>query len=241
MLQISQIKKSFADYEILSEANLEAHDRKLTILEGQNGAGKSTLFNILVGNFAPDSGQVFLDRRDITGLKSIERAHEIAILKQDPKASSASALTVLENCALALLKNRRVKLNSALNSHVKAQIEQHVISLGLNYERQWNQPVGKLSGGQRQILAFAMATMYRPRLLLLDEPTAALDDASSHLLMKLIKKFVALWKIPAVMSSHNHGLNQAYGDVIFVLKDGKIIENSPISRRAPDGTFRLKG
>jgi putative tryptophan/tyrosine transport system ATP-binding protein len=230
MLQISQIKKSFADHEILCGASFKAFDAKLTILEGQNGAGKSTLFNILVGNLAPDSGQIFLGHRDITRLKASERSHDIAILKQDPKASSAPALSVLENCAFALLKNRRAKLSSALNTRVKEQIEQHITSLGLNYEPQWNQPLGKLSGGQRQILAFAMATTYRPRLLLLDEPTAALDDASSHLLMKLIKKFVALWNIPAVMISHDHALNQAYGDVIFALKNGQIIEE-PVGRK----------
>ena len=102
----------------------------------------------------------------------------------------------------------------------KEEIISHLTKLGLDYERHLDKPLGNLSGGQRQILAFAMATLYKPRLLLLDEPTAALDDQSSHQLMKLIKKLVSTWDIPALMISHDHSLNLAYADSIIVLQDG---------------------
>ena len=220
MLKIIKLRKSFADHEILRGASFDASCGELTILEGQNGAGKSTLFNILIGNLAPDDGQIILNNQDITTLKAINRSHEIAILKQDPKASSAPSLSVLENCALALLKNKHPTLSYALKAKIQEQIRTHLKNLGLNYEHQFNKTMGTLSGGQRQIIAFAMATMYKPQLLLLDEPTAALDDASTHLLMKLIKQLITTWNIPAVMISHDHILNQNYGDNIILLKNG---------------------
>lgn len=220
MLKIINLKKSFAEHEILKGVNLEAPKGKLTILEGQNGAGKSTLFNILVGNLSADEGHIILEDQDITTQIAIKRASKIAILKQDPKASSAPSLSILENCALALLKSKRPGLNYALKEDIKTQIKTHIKNLGLNYDHAWDKAMGTLSGGQRQIVAFAMATMYKPELLLLDEPTAALDDASTHLLMKLVKKLITTWNIPAVMISHDHALNQTYGDKIVLLKSG---------------------
>lgn len=223
MLKISQISKSFGDHKILKDISFDAHNKQLTILEGQNGAGKSTLFNIIAGNLDADLGQIILDNQDITSYKAIERSHQIAILKQDPKASSAPSLSVLENCVLALLKNKHPNFAYALNKDAKKQVQEHIRNLSLNYEHHWNKAMGTLSGGQRQIIAFAMATIYKPRLLLLDEPTAALDDNSSHLLMRLIKELITTWDIPAVMISHDHALNKLYGDKIVILKDGTVL------------------
>jgi len=226
MLKISNIKKSFADHIILHRVSFEAPNSCLTILEGQNGAGKSTLFNILTGNLMPDAGEIFLDQQNITHDSAHERAHNIAILKQDPKASSWAHLSVLENCALALLKNKKAGLRYALNAQTQEYIKKHIDSLELNYDNLWHKQVGMLSGGQRQVLAFAMATMYKPNLLLLDEPSAALDDKSSNLLMRLIKKLITNWNIPAVMISHDYALNKNYGDKIIELKDGHIISRA---------------
>jgi len=220
MLKIINLKKSFAEHEILKGASFEAKSGELTILEGQNGAGKSTLFNILVGNLSADRGQIILNSQDITAQQALQRSQQIAILKQDPKASSAPNLSILENCALALLKNKRPTLSYALKTNIKKHIQTHLKNRGLHYEYMWDKAMGTLSGGQRQIIAFAMATMYKPKLLLLDEPTAALDDASTHLLMKLVKELIATWSIPAVMISHDHALNQKYGDKIIILKEG---------------------
>lgn len=226
MLKICDIKKKFGANPVLNGVTFTASNGLLSILEGQNGAGKSTLFNILSGILYADEGSISLDGKDISAMPAQLRAAFMAVLRQDPKASSSPSLSVLENCALANLKNRRATFMQALRPSIKAKICQHLRSLELDFDKYLEQPMGSLSGGQRQILAFAMATMHKPRLLLLDEPTAALDLKSSHLLMRLIKKLVAQWQIPAVMISHDHALNQNYGDHIITLESGVIVMSS---------------
>jgi putative ABC transport system ATP-binding protein len=223
MLKICGITKSFGEHSVLAGVDFSAEDGLLTILEGQNGAGKSTLFNILSGTLSPDKGSICLDDFDIAAISARDRAAFMAVLKQDPKTSSSPTLSVFENCALANLKNRSATLALALRESVRHQIIQHLSSLELDFTKHLDRPMGELSGGQRQILAFAMATMIKPRLLLLDEPSAALDEKSSHLLMRLIKRLISQWQIPAVMISHDHGLNQNYGDKIKILENGVIL------------------
>jgi putative tryptophan/tyrosine transport system ATP-binding protein len=222
MLKVSHLKKSYDQRAILNDISLTACEGQLTILEGQNGAGKSTLFGILVGIIPSDGGTILLHGVEQSTRSAIKRAHSIAILQQDPKSSSAPSLSVVENCALALLKQKRASLKSALSQKTIECVARHLESLGLDFAPQLYLPMGQLSGGQRQILAFAMATINRPQLLLLDEPTAALDENSSHLLMRLIKKMIKIWQIPALMISHDHALNQQYGDQIIQLVDGVI-------------------
>lgn len=233
MLNIIGIKKSFNDNPILCDVSFDALDGQLTILEGENGAGKSTLFNILSGTILQDQGSLMLGLLDIGHMPALKRSSLMAVLKQDPKASSSPALTVMENCALSWLKERRAGLSLALRKEVKEKILLHLDNLELHLTHLLERPMGELSGGQRQIFAFAMATMVKPHLLLLDEPTAALDEKSSHLLLRLIKRLIAQWQIPAVMISHDHAINKRYGDALKVLKEGKILANgclSPLDR-----------
>lgn len=222
MLKLINVKKSFNNQEILKGVTFNAQNGRLTVLEGQNGAGKSTLFNIIAGVLSHDGGQIILKEINVNELAAIDRARHIAILIQDPKASSVPSLSVLENCALALLKGKRASLCSAITKVRKQKIVDHLSTLGLSYQKELLQPIGLLSGGQRQIFAFAMATMSKPNLLLLDEPTAALDEKSSHRLMGLIKRFVSDWQISAVMISHDHAINRQYADDTFTLQDGSI-------------------
>jgi putative ABC transport system ATP-binding protein len=215
MLKIIDLKKSFGEQMVFANLNLEAKPGLLTILEGQNGAGKSTLFNILSGTLPKDQGQILLNESPLNSFENV------AILHQDPKSSSSPSLSVMENLILFLLKSRRAKLKAAVRPETKRQVMQHLETLGLHTEN-FQLPMGRLSGGQRQILAFAMVTLNKAQLLLLDEPTAALDEQMSHKLMTLIKELVRSWQIPAMMISHDHGLNQKYGDKIVVLKDGHL-------------------
>ncbi len=221
MLKVIDLKKSFGDQMVLKGLSFEAQPGLLTILEGQNGAGKSTLFTILAGSLSKDEGQILLNELDLVNFRHSEK---VAILEQDPKISSAPNLTVMENLILFLLKSRRASLKTAIRSETRQQVLEHLRNLDL-ISKHLELPMGQLSGGQRQILAFAMQSINQPSLLLLDEPTAALDPKMSHLLMKLIKKLVEKWNIPAVMISHDHELNQSYGDKIIELRDGQIFQH----------------
>lgn len=220
MLKLCGIKKSFESQEILRGVDLVAKSGELTIITGQNGAGKSTLFNILSGVLAHDEGKIELNGRDISEHLALERSKYLGVLIQDPKLSSVLSLSILENCALALLKNRKPTLNSA-GKNVLIQVKLHLEILGLAYFR-LQQNLLSLSGGQRQMIAFAMATINQPEVLILDEPTAALDEKSAHLLMQMVKKFVKDWNIPALMISHDKNLNCIYGDKILSLQKGLI-------------------
>lgn len=222
MLKVTHIKKSFSAQKVLLDVNLLAMAQELTIVEGQNGAGKSTLFNILSGELSADGGTIELGGVDIVQQSALERSQFFGVLIQDPKRSTVSTLTIKENCALALLKHQRATLRTAVNQGALAKIIEHLETLGIDLVHRLDERLENLSGGQRQILAFAMATINRPKVLLLDEPTAALDEKSSHLLLGLVKKLIKDWQIPALMISHDKALNQAYGDKIVFLKDGVI-------------------
>jgi putative tryptophan/tyrosine transport system ATP-binding protein len=221
MLKLIDIKKSFDDQIILRGVTFDAKPGKLTVLLGQNGAGKSTLFNIIAGTILQDQGHIMLNDVRLSALPAQRRAQHIAILKQDPKSSTASSLSVFDNLALALLKGKTATLKSASSKDIKHKIIVHMTDLGLDTSL-LDRPMGSLSGGQRQILAFAMATIHRPELLLLDEPTAALDEKACDLLMDLVKRFIEIWQIPAVMICHDRGLVNRYADHHHILRDGLI-------------------
>lgn len=222
MLRCSGIKKSFFNHEILKGISFDAQRGKLTALLGKNGAGKSTLFNIIAGTLAPDEGRILLDKHILNHMHASQRAQHIALLKQDPKTSTASSLSVFDNFALAMLKTNKARLKTALSPHTKEAIINHIKNLGLD-ERLLSREMGSLSGGQRQIVAFAMATLHRPSLLLLDEPTAALDEEATNLLMKLVKRFISEWQIPAVMICHDKELVEQFADDAYVLQHGIIV------------------
>lgn len=220
MLNIKNLKKSFKE-PVLKDINFHAKLSELTVIEGQNGAGKSTLFHVLTGSLTASEGEIILDGQDITKLSEFERSAFMAILVQDVKTAVVPSLSVIENGALAAIKNRRASfLKSATNSANQQQVIAHLQSLSIPYQGLLERPMAELSGGQRQILAFGFATLNRPKIILLDEPTAALDDDSSILLLQLIKRFIKDWNIPALMISHDKGLNQQFGDAIWRLSDG---------------------
>ena len=195
----------------------------VTIL-GSNGAGKSTLFNTIAGTFLPDSGTITLDGRDITKLPDYRRSKQIGRLFQDPLKGTAPHMTIEENLALAYLRATPTKSPfSMVSKYDQEEFREKLAMLNLGLEDRMNQPVGLLSGGQRQALTLLMATLVTPKLLLLDEHTAALEPATAELVLELTKKIVAENRITCMMITHNLASALALGNRTIMMADGRIV------------------
>ena len=195
----------------------------VTIL-GSNGAGKSTLFNTIAGTYTPDSGKVFLDGKDITQLPDYKRSKEIGRLFQDPLKGTAPNMTIEENLALAYLRANHTKSPFSMVSKAdRAEFRERLAMLNLGLEDRMNMSVGLLSGGQRQALTLLMATLVTPKILLLDEHTAALDPGTAEIVLELTKKIVAENHITCLMITHNLASSLAIGNRTIMRADGRIV------------------
>ena len=206
--------------------NLSLHLEKgdfVTIL-GSNGAGKSTLFNTIAGTYTPDSGKVYLDGKDITSLPDYKRSKEIGRLFQDPLKGTAPNMTIEENLALAYLRANHTKSPfSMLSKADRAEFRERLAMLNLGLENRMGQPVGLLSGGQRQALTLLMATLVTPKILLLDEHTAALDPGTAEIVLDLTKKIVADNNITCLMITHNLASSLALGNRTIMMAEGRVM------------------
>ena len=214
----------------------------VTIL-GSNGAGKSTLFNTIAGTYLPDSGKVWLDGRDITGLPDYKRSKEIGRLFQDPLKGTAPTMTIEENLALAYLRaNHATSPFSMISKQDRDDFRDRLKMLGLGLEDRMKQPVGLLSGGQRQALTLLMATLVTPKILLLDEHTAALDPGTAEIVLELTRKIVAENNITCLMITHNLASALALGNRTIMMADGKILLDLKQEQReglTPDDLLKM--
>ena len=229
MLKLENISLTFNPGTVNEKkalTNLSLHLEKgdfVTIL-GSNGAGKSTLFNTIAGTYAPDNGKVYLDGKDITMLPDYKRSKEIGRLFQDPLKGTAPNMTIEENLALAYLRANHTKSPFSMVSKAdRAEFREKLAMLNLGLEERMNQPVGLLSGGQRQALTLLMATLVTPKILLLDEHTAALDPGTAEIVLELTKKIVAENNITCLMITHNLASSLALGNRTIMMADGRIV------------------
>ena len=209
MLKLKNISKTFNPGTVnaktaLRDFSLHVHPGDFITIIGANGAGKSTLFNAIAGSFITDSGTILLDGEDITLLPEYKRARNIGRLFQDPMLGSAPKMTIQENLALAAGKGGWL---STVSKADKALFRDRVALLGMGLEDRMQQPVGLLSGGQRQALTLMMATFNPPKLLLLDEHTAALDPATAEKVLALTKQIVEENHLTCLMITHNMQLS----------------------------------
>ena len=248
MLKIENVSLTFNPGTVNEKKALEGlslHLEKgdfVTIL-GSNGAGKSTLFNIIAGTYLPDSGKIFLDGRDITGLPDYKRSKEIGRLFQDPLKGTAPNMTIEENLALAYLRANHTKSPFSMVSRAdRAEFRDRLKMLGLGLEDRMNQPVGLLSGGQRQALTLLMATLVTPKILLLDEHTAALDPGTAEVVLELTKRIVAENNITCLMITHNLASSLALGNRTIMMADGHILLDLKQEQReglTPDDLLKM--
>ena len=225
MLSISHISKTFYPGTInaktaIDDLSLEVAKGDFITIIGSNGAGKSSLFNAIMGTFITDSGTIFLDGEDITLTSEHKRARNIGILFQDPMRGSASGMTIGENLALAAGHGGWL---SRVTRAEKDDFRERLSQLDMGLEDRMDQPVGLLSGGQRQALTLLMATINPPKLLLLDEHTAALDPGTAAKVVELTEKIVKENNLTCLMITHN--MNQALnlGNRTIMMNAGKIV------------------
>ncbi|MBU5434026.1 ABC transporter ATP-binding protein [Pseudoflavonifractor sp. MSJ-37] len=230
MLELKHIHKTFNpgtvnEKKALRDLSLVLEDGDFATIVGSNGAGKSTMFNCIAGDFYPDEGDVVLDGTDLTYLPSHRRSRQIGRLFQDPMRGTAPHMTIGENLALAYL--RTAKHQSAFLSRVSRKdkdfFRDQLSRLDMGLEDRMSQPVGLLSGGQRQALTLLMATMVPPKLLLLDEHTAALDPGTAEKVLALTKEIVAEGKITCLMITHNMKNALELGSRTLMMDSGRIV------------------
>lgn len=228
MLKLEKINKTFNigtvnEKKVLHDLDLELEEGDFVTIIGGNGAGKSTLLNMISGLFPLDSGRIILDGEDISLEDEHQRAKKIGRLFQDPMLGTAADMQILENLALAKRRGQKRGLSWGITKKEKKEYHELVKILGLGLEDRLTTKVGLLSGGQRQALTLLMATLQRPKILLLDEHTAALDPATSAKVLKLTCDIVSQQKLTAMMVTHNMQDAIDVGNRLIMMYDGKII------------------
>lgn len=229
MLKITNISKTFNPSTInekkaLTDLSLHLVKGDFVTILGSNGAGKSTLFNAIAGTFPVDRGTIQLDGKNITSLPDYKRSKFIGRMFQDPLKGTAPTMTIEENLALAYMRaSSGTNPFSVISKADRAEFRQRLSQLGLGLEDRMGSPVGLLSGGQRQALTLLMATMVTPKLLLLDEHTAALDPATADKVLTLTRQIVADHGITCLMITHNIPSALSLGNRTIMMKDGSIV------------------
>lgn len=228
MLQLNQIYKVFNEGtpdEKLALQNLQLQLKKgefVTVI-GSNGAGKSTLMNMVSGKILPDSGEVRIDGKNVSAIEEHSRSKMIGRVFQDPMAGTAPHMTIEENMAIAYGRTNRRGLRFGVTHKRREFFKESLASLHLSLENRMTAKVGLLSGGERQALSLLMATFTEPKILLLDEHTAALDPSRAELVTRLTKEIVEKNKLTTLMVTHNMQQAIDLGDSLIMMDKGQII------------------
>ena len=230
MLEISNITKIFNKEEgieyqkkALDCVNLVVEDGDFVSVIGGNGSGKSTLMNIISGVYKPDSGCIKIDGEDITMLSESKRASYLGRVIQDPLMGTCANMSIIENMELASRRGEKQTFKWGFKKTNEILFKEELKRLNLNLENRLEQKVGLLSGGQRQAVTLLMATLKKPKLLLLDEHTAALDPKTAKKVLELTEKIVNENKITTFMITHNMKDALRYGNRLVMLNGGKIV------------------
>ena len=228
MLKLQNISKTFnkgtaSAKQAINNLSLQLNPGDFVSIIGSNGAGKSTVFNAIGGSFLVDSGHIFLENEDITFMSEHKRARQIGRLFQDPLRGTATNMTIEENLALVYLRANKHRSIFGITNKERDLFRTKLAELDLGLENRLKSKVGLLSGGQRQALTLLMATMITPKLLLLDEHTAALDPATADKVLTLTEKIVAAGQITTMMITHNIASALTLGNRTVMMNNGQII------------------
>lgn len=228
MLKINHISKTFNlgtinEKRALDDLSLHLKPGDFVTVIGGNGAGKSTLLNAVAGVWPVDQGSILIDGVDVTALPEYKRATYIGRVFQDPMMGTAPSMQIVENLALAYRRGRKRGLRWGVTKAERALYHEKLKTLGLGLEDRMSAKVGLLSGGQRQAVTLLMAALQKPKLLLLDEHTAALDPATAAKVLELSDRIVRENNLTAMMITHNMRDAIAHGNRLIMMNEGRII------------------
>ena len=229
MLSINHLWKGFNigtehELSVFKDFSFTVEEGTTVAILGPNGCGKSTMFNLISGSLDSDSGEIWLDDINLSKTKEKDRSKYIGKVSQDPSRGVAPTLTIEENLAFSLKKGKSLKMKKLLSKNDQKEYFKEILkTLDLGLENQLQTEVRFLSGGQRQALSLLMATIVAPKLLLLDEHTAALDPKTSKLIMNMTKDLIEEKDMTTLMISHNLSDAVRFSDRIVMLNGGKVV------------------
>lgn len=228
MLEIKHISKTFNpgtvnEKQALKDLSLTLKNGDFVTVIGGNGAGKSTLLNAIAGVWLVDEGQILIDGKDVTKLPEFKRAAFLGRVFQDPMNGTAATMGIEENLALAFRRGDKRGLRQGINNSERKLYRDLLAGLGLGLEDRLTSKVGLLSGGQRQALTLLMATLKKPKLLLLDEHTAALDPKTAAKVLETTERIVRRDRLTTLMITHNMRDAIAHGNRLIMMDGGQIV------------------
>jgi putative ABC transport system ATP-binding protein len=230
MIKLTNVTKVFnrgKANEVKAITNLHLHiaEHDYLVIVGANGSGKSTLLNLIAGSTLPTSGEIELNNNPVTRLHDYQRSRWIARVFQNPLSGTAPDLSILDNFRLAALRTQKKGLIIGTNAAFKNQVREKIAMLGMGLEDKLEQAMGTLSGGQRQALTLLMSVMDDCKVLLLDEPTAALDPRSAALVMQTADQLIAQFKLTAILITHNLKDAHTHGNRLINMAEGHVIKD----------------
>ncbi|WP_179413419.1 ABC transporter ATP-binding protein [Mucilaginibacter sp. E4BP6] len=237
MIEINQIHKVFNkgkanQVDAINGIDLKTNDGEFLVIVGSNGSGKTTLLNLVAGSVLPSSGTINIDGNDVTNLPDHKRSQWIARVFQNPVSGTASDLSIIDNFRLAAIRTKPKGLSVGVDDTFKKLVKDKIATLGMGLENKTEQPIGTLSGGQRQALTLLMSIMDSCKVLLLDEPTAALDPRSAEIVMKTADKLIKDFQLTAILITHNLKDAYNYGNRIIQMREGIIVKDLNTEKKA---------
>lgn len=211
--------------DAINGIDLQIKKGEFVVIVGSNGSGKSTLLNLVAGSVYPTTGTITINGTDVSSLPDYRRSQWIARVFQNPLSGTAPDLSIIDNFRLAAIRTRPKGLSIGINEKFKTGVKDRIAMLGMGLENKTEQPMGTLSGGQRQALTLLMSIMDTCQVLLLDEPTAALDPRSAEIVMQTADKLIKDFGLTAVLITHNLKDAFTYGNRILQMGEGRILHD----------------
>lgn len=230
MIKLDSVNKTFNrgkanEVKAIENLSLTIAAQDYVVIVGSNGSGKSTLLNLIAGSILSSNGSVAIDEQPVTRLHDYQRSRWIARVFQNPLSGTAPDLSILDNFRLAALRTKNKGLGIGTSNAFKQQVQEKIAVLGMGLENKLMQPMGTLSGGQRQALTLLMSVMDECKILLLDEPTAALDPRSARLVMETADKLISDFKLTAILITHNLKDAHTHGNRLIHMAEGQVVQD----------------